>query len=163
MDNDRVSAPDPSTRPDTRYGLANALVLRVLGAQAIALGVLLLGVFAVGALVDLPAVIPVVIALLGILTLTGTAWWLRSRASVVTLTAQGYAVRLLRGSGVRSASWPEVREVVTSSPRGVACVVLRLEAEEQTIIPVAALAADREDFVRDLQQRLQSGHGLKPL
>ncbi|WP_460811444.1 hypothetical protein [Nocardioides salsibiostraticola] len=157
-----MSAPDPSTRPNTRYRLANALVLRVLGAQAVALGVLLLGVFAVGALVDLPAVVPVMIALLGILTLTGTAWWLRSRASVVTLTAQGYAVRLLRGSGVRSASWPEVREVVTSSPRGVACVVLRLE-EAQTIVPVAALAADREDFVRDLQQRLQSGHGLKPL
>ncbi|GAB2776487.1 hypothetical protein GCM10027020_32230 [Nocardioides salsibiostraticola] len=162
MDNAHVSAPDPSTRPNTRYRLANALVLRVLGAQAVALGVLLLGVFAVGALVDLPAVVPVMIALLGILTLTGTAWWLRSRASVVTLTAQGYAVRLLRGSGVRSASWPEVREVVTSSPRGVACVVLRLE-EAQTIVPVAALAADREDFVRDLQQRLQSGHGLKPL
>lgn len=157
-----MSAPDPSTRPDTRYRLAHALVLRVLGAQAIALGVLLLGGFAVAALVDLPAVVPVVIALLGVVALTGTAWWLRSRASVVTLTAQGYAVRLLRGSGVRSASWPEVREVVTSSPRGVACVVLRLE-EAQTIIPVAALEADREDFVRDLQQRLQSGHGLKPL
>ncbi len=158
-----MSATDPATLPDTRYRLADALVLRLLGAQAIALGVLLLVVFALGALISVPAVVPVVLALLGLVTLSGTAWWLRSRASVVTLTAQGYDVRLLRGAGVRSASWTEVREVVTTSPQGVACVVLRLGEDAQTTVPVAALAGDREEFVRDLQRRLQSGHGLRRL
>ena len=46
---------------------------------------------------------------------------------------------------------------------GIACVVLHLRDGRTTTIPVAALAADREEFVRDLQAHLQRGHGLRPL
>jgi hypothetical protein len=42
-------------------------------------------------------------------------------------------------------------------------VVLHLRDGRTTTIPVAALAADREEFVRDLQAHLQRGHGLRPL
>jgi hypothetical protein len=42
-------------------------------------------------------------------------------------------------------------------------VVLHLRDGRTTTIPVEALAADREEFVRDLQEHLQRGHGLRPL
>jgi len=42
-------------------------------------------------------------------------------------------------------------------------VELRLKDGRATVIPVGVLAVDREEFVRELQARLQRGHGLRPL
>ena len=42
-------------------------------------------------------------------------------------------------------------------------VEIRLRDGRTTTIPVQVLAADREEFVRDLQQHLQRGHGMRRL
>ena len=79
------------------------------------------------------------------------------------LRAEGYRVRLVRGAGVTEARWSAVEDAVTAIRRGVACVELRLRDGRTTTIPVGVLAVDREQFVRELQGRLQRGHGLRPL
>jgi hypothetical protein len=45
----------------------------------------------------------------------------------------------------------------------VPCVVLRLRDGGTTTVPVGVLAVDREQFVRELQEHLQRGHGLRRL
>ncbi len=52
--------------------------------------------------------------------------------------ADGYRVRLVRGTGVAQAAWTEVDEATTSSPAGIPVVVLRLRDGGTTTIPVAA-------------------------
>ena len=96
----------------------------------------------------------------GCLTL---GWWLRSRAWVLRCTDDGYRVRLVRGAGVTEARWSAVEDAVTTHRHDVACVELRLRDGRTTTIPVGVLAVDREEFVRELQDRLQRGHGLRPL
>ena len=67
---------------------------------------------------------------------------------VVELDDEGYRVRMIRGAGVRAAAWRDVEDAVAASPHGVDCVVLRLRDGRTTSIPVAAVDAPREDFVR---------------
>ena len=93
----------------------------------------------------------------------GLGWWLRSRAWVVRCTDDGYQVRLVRGAGVTEARWSSVEDAVTTHRHDVACLELRLRDGRTTTIPVGVLAVDREQFVRELQERLQRGHGLKRL
>ena len=93
----------------------------------------------------------------------GTGFALTRRAYVVRLGEEGYRVRMIRGAGVTEARWKDVEDAVTTSPHGIACVVLRLKDGRTTTIPVSALAADRDDFVRDLRDHLQKGQGLRPL
>ena len=63
-----------------------------------------------------------------------------------------------------AAAWTDVEDAATAhAARACPCVVLQLRDGRTTTIPVAALAADREEFVRDLQAHLQRGHGLRPL
>ncbi len=52
---------------------------------------------------------------------------------------------------------------MTTYRRDVACLELRLRDGRTTTIPVGVLAVDKEEFVRELQGRLQRGHGLRPL
>jgi len=91
------------------------------------------------------------------------AWWLRARAWVLRCTEEGYRVRLVRGAGVTSARWAAVEQVVTTYRHDVACLELRLRDGRTTTVPVGVLGVDREELVRHLQERLQEGHGLRPL
>jgi hypothetical protein len=104
-----------------------------------------------------------VLAAIGLVGIFGFGYVLTRRLYVVHLDESGYRVRLIRGAGVTSARWKDVEDAATATPRGIACVVLHLRDGRSTTIPVAALAADREEFVRDLQAHLQRGHGLRPL
>jgi hypothetical protein len=105
----------------------------------------------------------VLLAVLGLVSVFGTGFALTRRAYVVRLGEEGYRVRMIRGAGVTEARWKDVEDAVTTSPRGIDCVVLRLKDRRTTTIPVSALAADREAFVRDLRDHLQKGQGLRPL
>jgi hypothetical protein len=82
---------------------------------------------------------------------------------VVRCTDEGYRVRLVRGAGVTEARWSSVEDAVATVRHDVACVELRLRDGRTTTIPVGVLAVDRDQFVRELQGRLQRGHGLRPL
>jgi len=145
------------------YRLAPAFVARLLGLALVALAVLLFVGTAVVALTGLPLDVLVAVVLVAVLAAAAYAWWLRSRAWVLRCTDDGYRVRLVRGAGVRAARWSEVEDAVAAYRRGVACVELRLRDGRATTIPVGVLAVDKDGFVRELQRRLQRGHGLRPL
>lgn len=146
----------------TTYPLAPVVVARFVGLGLVGLAVLMFVGTALVAGLDLPPDVLVVVlalALVGVMTL---AWWLRSRAWVLRCTAEGYAVRLVRGAGVTEARWTAVEDAATVTRHDVPCVVLRLRDGRTTTIPVGVLAVDKEEFVRELQQRLQTARGLKP-
>jgi hypothetical protein len=152
----------PATTPSD-YRLSPTLNARLMGLLLVVLAVLLFAVTALVAVLDMPPDLLVVVAVLGVVTVFALGYVLTRRAYVVRLDEQGYRVRLIRGAGVTSAAWKEVEEVSTGTPRGIPCVVLRLLDGRTTTIPVGALAADREEFVRDLQEHVQRGQGLRPL
>jgi hypothetical protein len=145
------------------YRLAPAFVARLLGLVLVGLALLLFAGTAVVALAGLPLDILVALVLVGVLAGVGVAWWLRSRAWVLRCTDDGYRVRLVRGAGVREERWSQVENAVTAYRRDVACLELRLRDGRTTTIPVGVLDVDKEEFVRDLQGRLQRGQGLRPL
>jgi hypothetical protein len=153
-----MPAPGPSD-----YRLAPALAARLVGLLLVVLAVVLFAATALVAVLDLTPDLLVLLAVLGLVGVFGAGYVLTRRVSVVRLDEAGYRVRLIRGAGVAAAPWTDVEDAATSTPRGVAVVVLTLTDGRTTTIPVAALAADREEFVRDLQGHLQHGQGLRPL
>jgi hypothetical protein len=145
------------------YRLAPALGARLVGGLLVVLAIALGVVTALTAALDLPPDVVVVAALLGVAAVLVAGHLLTRRVSVVRFDRDGYRVRLVRGAGVTAARWTEVAEAGTASPGGVPVVVLRLVDGRTTTIPVQVLAADREEFVRDLRDHLQRGQGLRPL
>ncbi len=150
-------------KPPTVYRLAPAVVARFVGLALVGLALLIFVATAVVALAGLPVELVVLVVLVGVAGCLTLGWWLRARAWVLQCTDDGYRVRLVRGAGVTEARWSAVEDAVTTQRRDVACVELRLRDGRTTTIPVGVLAVDREEFVRELQGRLQRGHGLRPL
>lgn len=144
------------------YRLSPAFGARLVGLLVVSLAVLVFLATAVVAVLNLHTVVLVPVALVVVAVIFALGAVLR-RTPVMHLDDDGYRVRLVRGAGVRRAGWREVADAVTASPRDIPCVVLRLVDGRTTTIPVAALDADREEFVRDLQAHLQRGQGLRPL
>ena len=153
-----MSAPAPSD-----YRLAPALGARLVGTLLVLLAVLLFAATALVALLRLSLDVVVLVAVVGVVLVIVVGFLLMKRAVVVHLDDEGYRVRLVRGAGVSTATWQEVEEVAAASPRGLDCLVLRLRDGRTTTIPVAAVAADKDDFARDVRQRAQRGQGLRPL
>ncbi len=84
-------------------------------------------------------------------------------APVVRLDDVGYEVRWVRAAGVKRGRWKDVEDVVASTLAGARCVVLRRRDGTTTTIPVDILAGSTDEFVRDLQQHLNRGHGYRPM
>lgn len=145
------------------YRLPAILVARMVGAALVVLALLLLATTVVVALAGWSPDVLVVAVLVGAVALGVLVWWLRNRAYVVRLDAEGYRVGLVRGAGVRSAPWTAVTDAATTTADGVALLVLSLRDGGSTTLPVSAMEGDRDDFVRELQRRLQAGHGVRPL
>ncbi|MEP9362812.1 hypothetical protein ABLE68_07600 [Nocardioides sp. CN2-186] len=145
------------------YRLAPAVGARVVGGMLVGLAALLFAATALVAVLGLPVDALVVLTLVGVVALFVAGYVITARLAVVHLGAEGYRVRLVRGAGVKAAAWTEVTEAVTASPGGLPVVVLKLTDSRTTTIPVTILAADREEFVRDLQAHLKRGQGLRPL
>jgi hypothetical protein len=141
------------------YRLAPALGARLLGSALVGLAALVFVVTVVVALLDLSAVFVAVVAALGLAAVLVAGHLLTRRAYVVRLGEDGYQVRMVRGAGVKAARWTEVEDAVAASPRGVDCVVLRLRDGRTTTIPVQVLAADPEEFARDVRTHLERGLG----
>ncbi|MCW2765313.1 MAG: hypothetical protein JWO11_1272 [Nocardioides sp.] len=161
-----MSSDHPDATPDpavSDYRLAPLVVARFVGMSLVALALVMFAGTALVATLDLPGDLLVALLALGVVGVFTLAWWLRSRAYVVRFGPDGYRVRMIRGAGVLRASWKDVEDAATASPRGIPCVVLHLVDGRTTTIPVDALVADREAFVRDLQDHLQRGQGLRPL
>ena len=144
------------------YRLSRALLARLTGSALVALALLVLLATLVVAAAGLPVVVVPAVGLVGVAALGAAAYWL-SRLAVVRLEEGGYRVRLVRGVGVAQARWVAVEGAATSYAADQPLVELRLRDGRRTLIPVRALEADREEFVRDLQRHLQQGHGLRRL
>jgi hypothetical protein len=164
MPDDMFPEASPEVFPEvSQYRFAPAISARIVGGLLVVLAVLLAVVTLVVAVAGLPVGVLVAAAVGGVAAVLAVGHLLTRRIPVVRLDAAGYRVRLVRGAGVRAAAWTEVAEAATAKPRGVAVVVLTLLDGRSTTIPVALLAADREEFVRDLRAHLQRGQGLRPL
>jgi hypothetical protein len=144
------------------YRMAPAMTVRLTGFALMLLAGAVFVIGIVATLLNLGAWIFGVVAVLGLATIAGCALWIQ-RLVVVHLDDDGYRVRMVRGVGTASARWAEVSELVTTYVASEPCAVLRLTEGRTTTIPVTAVAGDREQFIRDLQQHLQRGHGLRRL
>lgn len=145
------------------YRLSPAIAARLMGICLVVIALVVFVTTAAVAFLDLHTLVLLVPVLLGLGVLVVAAVVLRRRGWVVRMTDQGYRVQWVRGVGVDAARWKDVEDAVTTTSNGAPCVVLRLRNGGTTTIPVQMLAIDRERFVRELQQRLQDGQGLRPL
>ena len=145
------------------YRLAPPVTVRLLGAGLALAGLLVVVAVLGGALLSWPSAVlsvTVVVAVLGVVAL---AVALRRMAPVVRLDETGYEVRWVRGAGVRQGRWKDVEDMLATTVVGDRVVVLRRRDGRTTTIPVGILAGSPDDFVRDLQQHLDRGHGYRPI
>lgn len=130
-----------------------------MGMTLLGLGILLLLVSLAVALLRLPPDIIVAFAVLAVVTIFGLGFLVVRRWFVVRVDDTGYQVRFVRGAGVRSGRWADVEDVQTQTLAGARCVVLRLRDGRRTTVPVDLIEGDREEFVRELQRRLDRADG----
>ncbi|MFC7360365.1 hypothetical protein [Nocardioides astragali] len=152
-----------TTETATVYRLAPAVAARLLGAVLVAVAALILLSTVAIAVFDLHTVFLLVPVALTIILLAATWWAWRQKGWIARLTPEGYRVQWVRGVGTASGRWKDVEDAVATTVAESPVVVLRLRDGRTTTIPVEMLAVDRETFVRDVQEHLQQGHGLRKL
>ena len=142
----------------SRYRLAPALGIRLVGRSLVTLAVLVLLATVLGLAVGSGWAIAGLVALIGLVAVAVWGWWLLRRATAVHLTDEGYDVHLLGGVGATHASWADVTEVAATSPGGTPCLVLRLRDGGGTRLPMTALRGDPDEFARDVRRRVRTAH-----
>ncbi len=147
----------------SEYRFAPAVVVRLIGAALVLAGAFVLLAALLAAVLGLPSTVLSVAVVLALLGFLATGLLLTRLAAVVRLGEAGYRVRWVRGAGVKQAPWKEVEDVAATTVAGHRCVVLRLRDGRTTTVPVDVLAGAGDDFVRNLQQHLDRGHGYRPL
>jgi hypothetical protein len=148
----------PARTSPTAYRLAPALGVRLVGRSLVALAVLVVLATLVGDLSGLGWRLAGALTAVGIVLVGLWALYLFRWAWAVRLSDAGYAVRFLGGVGVGRASWGEVDEVLAASPDGGPCLVIRLRGDRTTLLPMAALAGDRDTFALDVRRRVRDAH-----
>ena len=151
----------PTDSSAVDYGVAPQVGARVMGVVLVLLGVLVCATTVVVSLFQLPLDVMSVLVVLTVLAVFVGGHLLTRRTYVVRADADGYRVRLVRGAGVKAARWQDVEDVVATHVAGARCVQMRLRDGGTTTIPVDVLAIDGDDFVRELQNRLDRGHGYR--
>ena len=150
-----------TTQSATVYRLAPSVAARLLGVVLCAVAVLILLSTLAIAVIDLHTAFLLVPVVLVVLLLVGVWWAWRRKGWIARLTDEGYRIQWVRGVGAASGRWADVEDAVTTIVVNAPVVVLRLRDGRTTTIPVEMLAVDREAFVRDIQQHLRRGQGLR--
>jgi hypothetical protein len=145
------------------YRLARGIWVRLIGTAVIGLAIVIFAGTAIVSVFKLPTGLLIGTAALGMAAVALLAVYFARRHYVVRLTEAGYAVRFLRGAGVMAAEWSDVEGVFSAHVSGSACLVIRLHDGRTTVIPVAALDTDRDEFATSVRAYLEHGHGLAPL
>lgn len=148
------------------YRLAPAVIVRMAGSAIALLGVAVLLVAGFGAALGWPSSVlatTLLVAAAVVVSVLLGALVIARRATVVRLDETGYRVRWVRGAGVTEGRWRDVEDAVATTVGTARCVVLRRRDGQGTTIPVDILAASGDEFVRDLQQHLNRGHGYRPV
>ena len=133
----------------------------MLGVLIASLGVVVVVLTLLVGLLRLPSAVLGAGIVAVVLVLLAGGLLLTRGATVVRLDETGYRVRLVRGAGVTEARWLDVEDVVATTVAGERCIVLRLKNGRATTVPVRMLAAAPDDFVKDLQGHLNTGHGYR--
>ncbi|MFZ2502620.1 MAG: hypothetical protein WAW88_08125, partial [Nocardioides sp.] len=136
------------------YRMAPALAAKLLGLSAIALALIMFVLTILLAFMPGPVLALLPVAAIGMAGISLVAYLVRTRV-VVRLTDVGYRVAMIRGAGTPSGRWADVEEVAAATLAGEKCVVLRLRSGESTTIPTSALAADPEEFARDVREHVR--------
>jgi hypothetical protein len=134
-----------------------------MGTFLAAVGLTLLVMTVVVVAFELPGDVLSAVVILVVLGIFALGFFLGRRWYVVRLDDTGYQVRFVRGAGETRARWTEVEDLTTAVVAGSECVLLRLRDGRSTTIPVALLEGDKEEFVDELQRRLDAGHGYRRL
>ena len=145
------------------YGLAPQLRARLMGTFLAAVGATLLVMTVVVVAFKLPGDVLSGVVILVVIGIFSLAFFLGRRWYVVRVDELGYQVRFVRGAGTVQARWTDVEDLTTAVVGGAECVLLRLRDGRATTIPVALIEGDKEEFVEELQRRLDAGHGYKRL
>ena len=145
------------------YRLAAPVAVRMMGALAVAAGLLVVLAAVLVALFSWPRAVLSVVVVLAVVLVVGGGFLLRRRTTVVRLDDEGYRVRFVRGAGVAQGRWKDVEDVLATSVGGARCVVLRRRDGSTTTIPVGIVERGETAFVQDLQQHLNRGHGYRPV
>ena len=145
------------------YRFSSSFVVRLAGAALVLLGVLVVLVVLLAALLPLPGAVPLAALVAVLVAVLALVLAVTRRPVVVAFDETGYRIRYVRGAGVRQAEWRQVEDVTTSTVAGERCVVLRLRDGRTSTVPVGALAGRTEDFVQDLRNHLDQGHGYRTL
>jgi hypothetical protein len=145
----------------SRYRFSGPFVVRLLGLGLAAVGVLVVALVTVVAVLDPPSAALATVVVAAVLAVLALGLLAVRRPVVVRFDERGYQVRWVRGAGVRQAEWSQVEDAAATVVGGERCVVLRLRDGRTTTVPVGVLAGRSDDFVRDLQQHLDSGHGYR--
>lgn len=145
------------------YRLSPAFTARLMGGTLVLLAALILVSTALVAVFDLHTVWLVVPAAVALVVIIGVAVLISRSNPAVRFTDEGYVVRGFRGAGEKSARWKDVEDVITTHRGNLPCTMIRLKNGTSTTIPVTALDGDREQFVRDLLQHVQTGQGYRGL
>lgn len=138
------------------YRPHRALVARVLGTGILVLALLVIAATVVLTVIGAPEWVLVFLVLIYIAAFVAMATWAVRTVWIVRLDEVGYRVRFVRGAGVRSAAWADVADLAATVPRGIPCLELTLTGGGATVIPVEVLDGDREQFVRDVRERLRA-------
>jgi hypothetical protein len=150
-----------TTETASVHRLAPAVAARLLGVVLCVVAALILLSTVALAVLDLHTVF-LLVPVGATFVVLALAWWAwRAKGWVVRLTPEGYRVQWVRGVGTASGRWQDVEDAVATTVANAPVVVLRLRDGRTTTIPVEVLATDREAFVRDIQQHLQRGRGLR--
>ena len=106
-------------------------------------------------------------AVLGVLTLLALAaagLVLLRPPAVVVLDDAGYRIRNLRGGGVPSAAWTEVRQVTLQDSAAGQVLVLECRSGERSMLPLALLGGEQADaLIRRVNRSMSLAHGIRPL
>lgn len=147
------------------YTAPVAVALRGIGVGAVAIGVCIVAAVVVLAvdmsraltvslsiLLGLAAVIALIVLVAGLLRLAG-------RGVRLVLDDQGFLNATGPGAGVRRAAWKDVRKVQTDGK----FVSVDLAGGKRSLIRTSTIDAEPKELARQLRERLNRGHGYRPL
>ncbi len=153
------------TRERVVYTVPVAVALRGVGVGAVAVGACVVAAMAVIAmdmsravtvalllLLSLAALIALTILVAGLLRLAG-------RGVRLVLDEDGFVNATGPGVGVRRVAWKDVRKVQTDGK----IVSVDLAGGKRSLIRTSVLDAEPKELARQLRERLNRGHGYRPL
>ena len=151
-----------TTRDITRYRWPPALVLRSMGPLIAAVGtcwlVLVAYLAAGGGGIWSAAAAAATAVVLGV-----AVWLLRHPPLVLEMSTTGYRLHHLRGGGVLRADWREVESADTRPTTDGPALVISLNGGRCSVVPLALLGSRANEAARELHERLNAGHGYRPL